>query len=216
MKEKTAGQKLAVFLADGSKLVLNASSMISLTKPFHPHKGEVLLEGEAFFEVAKDALRPFQVVSSELTTTALGTSFNIVAYPQDVLIQVSLATGKVKVDFHKAALKSPYEIIYLKSGKQMAYLKIQQVLTKELFNADKVLVWKDGAIYLENVDQASVIKKLKRWYGIKIQVEGKSSTAGNVITTFKNQSLKSVLTSLGFTLGFAFEIREDCIFIKHS
>lgn len=216
VKETSKGQKLTVFLADGSQVILNAASKISFTKPFHPARRIVTLEGEAFFEVAKDSLRPFQVVSGALTTTALGTSFNITAYPKDDHTQVSLTSGKIKVDYHKAAEKEKQEAYYLIPGEQLGYDKEQHILAKQPFDADKVLAWKEGVIYLENADQATVVKTLERWYGIQVAIEGKSTTGWDVTAKFNNQSLKSVLTSLSYTMNFVFEIREDYVLIKYS
>ena len=196
-------------------MILNAGSKISFTKPFHADRRIVTLEGEAFFEVAKDSLRPFQVVSGELTTTALGTSFNITAYPKDDRIQVSLASGKVKVDYQQAAEKQEPEVYCLMPGEQLSCNKAQHMVTKQPFDTNKVLAWKEGVIYLEHADQATVVKTLERWYGIQIKIEGQRTTAWSVTAKFDNQSLKSVLTSLSYTMGFVFEIKENQVLIRY-
>ncbi len=215
VKENPKGQKLTVFLPDGSQVVLNAGSKLSFTKPFHPDRRVVNLEGEAFFEVAKDSLRPFQVISDKLTTTALGTSFNIAAYPTDGHIQVSLTTGKVKVDY-QIAEKQQAEAYYLIPGEQLGYDKVQDIFNKQPFDAEKVLAWKEGIIHWENVGEARVVKTLERWYGVQIEVEGESATAWDVTARFNNQSLKSVLTSLSYTMDFVFEIKEEHVLIKYQ
>lgn len=210
VKEAPAGRKLTVFLDDKSQVMLNAASKITFTRPFHPDHRTVTLEGEAFFEVAEDSLRPFRVVSGELTTTALGTSFNIAAYPQHDRIQVSLTSGQVKVDCQPQA-----EAYYLKPGEQVDYDRKQQRIAKSSFNTDDVLAWKAGVIHLKNADQATVIETLERWYGVPIVVQGTSATAWDVTAKFNNQSLKSVLTSLSYTMGFDAEITKDCVFINY-
>lgn len=212
VKENPVGQKLAVFLSDGSRVMLNAGSKIKFTTPFPPDQRSVILEGEAFFEVAKDTLRPFQVTSGSLTTTALGTSFNILAYPRDESIEVSLISGKVKVD----AQAQESEINFLLPGEQFTFKKDRQVLTKKQFDPDKVLAWKEGIISLENADQATVVKTLERWYGVQIEVQGHSGILWNITAKFNNQSLENVLTSLSFIVDFDFEIRENHILIKYS
>ena len=214
VKENPIGQKLTVFLADGSKVMLNAGSKLRFTKPFHPDRRLVTLEGEAFFEVAHDSLRPFQVSSGALTTTALGTSFNITAYPKENRVQVALTSGKVKV--HRQAAEEPMsDVYYLKPGEQVGYDKAQHTVAKTPFDATKVLAWKAGVLYLEHADQATVIKTLERWYGLQIKVVGKSPAAWDITATFNNQSLKSVLTSLSYTMSFDFEITEDQVFIRY-
>ncbi|MDF9796368.1 transmembrane sensor [Catalinimonas alkaloidigena] len=215
VKENPYGQKLTVFLADGSKVILNAGSKISFTEPFHPDHRTVNLVGEAFFEVAQDSLRPFQVESAELTTIAIGTSFNIAAYPNDSFIEVSLSSGKVKVNYHERIGSDTAGVYFLLPGEQLGYNKRKQLLTKRTFDMDKVLAWKEGVIYLENEDQATVVKTLERWYGTQIKVEGQSASEWSVTAKFDNQSLKSVLTSLSYTMGFEFEIKENHVLIKY-
>lgn len=215
IKDNPSGQKLTVFLADGSKVMLNAGSKIRYSEPFHPDRREVSLVGEAYFEVAKDSLRPFQVVSGELATTALGTSFNIAAYPTEDCIQVSLTSGKVKVDFYERIGHDSSEVFFLLPGEQIGFNRQKQSLTKRAFDREKVLAWKEGIIYLENEDQATVVRMLERWYGTQVKVEGKSAADWSVTARFDNQSLKSVLTSLSYTMGFEFKIREDHVLIKY-
>lgn len=214
VKETPEGQKLTVFLADGSQVILNAGSKISYTKPFEPGRRIIHLDGEAFFQVAKDSLRPFKVISSALTTTALGTSFNISAYPKDDQVLVSLVSGKVKVDYDHDKSRVP-EVYYLTPGEQVNYDKAEDTIVKEAFDLLKVLAWKEGMIYLENANQGTVVKTLERWYGIQIVVEGQSTTPWVVTAKFNNQSLKSVLTSLSYTMGFEFEIKEERVLIKY-
>lgn len=215
VKETLNGQKLTVYLTDGSQVMLNAGSRMSFTKPFHPEHRTVNLEGEAFFEVATDSLRPFQVISGELATTALGTSFNIEAYPRDKNIQVSLVDGKVKVDYQQSDIKQSSKVYFLESGEQLGYNRLRQILSKQPFDTKKILAWKQGIIYFENANQETVVKILERWYGIHIHIKGKSITAWNITAEFNNQSLKSVLTSLSYTMNFVFEIEEDQVFIKY-
>ncbi len=215
VKESPIGQKTTVFLSDGSKVMLNAGSRLTFTKPFQPDKRGVNLEGEAFFEVARDSLRPFQVFANEVTTTALGTSFNIAAYPESNDMKISLAMGKVKVSYQSQTDQAVPETYFLVPGEKLLFETDKKLFTKQLFNADEVLAWKEGIIYLKNADQPTVIKTLERWYGVRIEIEGNSTTSWDISAKFDNQSLKSVLTSLAYTLNFDFVIKEDHVLIKY-
>ncbi|MCK5368504.1 MAG: FecR domain-containing protein, partial [Cyclobacteriaceae bacterium] len=95
-KSTQKGQKLTTFLPDGSRVMLNSNSKISYIQSFHDAERVVMLEGEAFFEIEKDTLRPFKVISNGITTTALGTSFNIDCRAGEK-VEVSLVSGKVAV-----------------------------------------------------------------------------------------------------------------------
>jgi len=84
-------------LEDGSYILLDPVSKIAYAKHFGADKREVYLEGSAFFQVAKDATRPFYVYTNEVVTKVLGTSFDVRAFPHDNTIQVQVHTGKVTV-----------------------------------------------------------------------------------------------------------------------
>src|SRR5690606_27701037 len=90
------GVKSSITLGDGSKVLLNSGSSLKYVKGFGTDLREVFLVGEAFFEVSRDSIRPFIVRTGEISTTALGTSFNIEAY-KDENLNISLLTGKVAV-----------------------------------------------------------------------------------------------------------------------
>lgn len=86
-----------VNLPDGSSVLLKKGSRLSYPKDFGQDKREVFLTGEAFFEIAKNAHKPFYVFANEIVTKVLGTSFTVKAYPQDKQILVTVKTGKVSV-----------------------------------------------------------------------------------------------------------------------
>ena len=211
-KSNPMGQKSMLFLSDGSKVILNAGSRISYSKRFDQNERRVVLDGEAFFEVVKDASRPFRVVSHGIITTALGTSFNIEAR-SDQNIKVALVTGKVNVslqnntDENKSVVLTPQELA--------TYSGESKELKKTHFDLDELLGWKDGIIYFKDADQEVIIEKLERWYGVKIQTINQSNEKVEITTSFKNESLENVLKSLSYTLAFEFTISDKEISIKY-
>lgn len=94
------GIKKEVLLPDQSVIYLNAASSLSVPSDFGDKKREVILIGEAFFKIHKDPSHPFIIHSGKILTTVLGTSFNIKAYEEDKNVEISVATGKVKVELH--------------------------------------------------------------------------------------------------------------------
>jgi transmembrane sensor len=97
LKENPRGRKSIVQLPDGSMVRLNSESRITYPEHFAHHERVVHLVGEAFFEVTEDKESPFSVVTGNINTTVLGTSFNIQAWQDDSTINISLAEGKVSV-----------------------------------------------------------------------------------------------------------------------
>jgi len=212
-KETQKGQKLNLSLPDGTKVMLNADSRITYNQAFGRTSREVQLEGEAFFDVVKDSLRPFSVHHTGFVTTALGTSFNISSYKNTDYIAIALASGKVQVIQKNA----PKDSIYvLEPGEQLSYHEKQDSVSLNAFNPKAVLAWKEGIIYLSHADEQRVISTLERWYGLNFKVLGESKSKWNVSAKFDNQSLKSVLKSLSYTMDFSYSIQEDTVKITYN
>lgn len=92
------GERKEIILSDSTKVLLNAGSRFSYTTPFAKDKREVALTGEAYFNVSKDPDRPFIIKTGEISTTVLGTTFNVSAYENED-VSVAVATGNVKVSY---------------------------------------------------------------------------------------------------------------------
>lgn len=211
-KENPKGQKSTIYLNDGSKIILNANSRISYRKPFSKDKREITLEGEAFFEVAKDENRPFTVKSGNINTTALGTSFNIKAYPKGQQVKVSLATGKVRID--QVENDTNRNTHLLEPGEELTYSPISGY-TKTPFDKAEVLAWVKGVIHFKNADAETVITKLESWYGVDIDTTNESMRTWNITARFDNESLENVLQSLSYSEKFEYTINEKNILIKY-
>jgi transmembrane sensor len=203
-KSNPAGQKSKVFLPDGSEVWLNASSSLRYTTDFTDSTRIVLLSGEAFFQVVQDVNRPFTVISGNIRTTVLGTSFNINAFTEDV--QVSLVSGKVKVA-EMDSLEIVHELIVLNPGQSAIYMNdINEIIVQD-FNVEATIRWKEGELYFNDASFDEIIKKLEQWYGVSIQVDERVKIQKTYSGTFKNESLKNVMESMSFSLHFDFEIK---------
>ncbi len=209
------GHKKTLTLSDGSTVKLNASSSISFAPQFGSDSREIELIGEAFFHVTKDANRPFKVKTGEVTTIALGTSFNINAYPGNKSIDISLATGKVKIE-HADTPKMTIEPFYLEPGEKATYTSSTQDIRKQVFDPDEILAWKDGVIYFKNADETTLIEKLERWYGVEIDLINDTQKTIDITAKFENATLDNVLKSLGYTLGFKYSFHDKKVEIKYS
>ncbi len=198
------GQRAEVFLPDGTKVNINAGSSISYSNPFTGARRTVLLSGEAFFEVAEDSIRPFEVVTGDITTQALGTSFNIHQFPDNEEIRISLVTGSAAIgvaDFYPQS--RPYII---NPGEEIIWKSEDSIFSVGLFDMEQVTSWKNGIIYFKHDSQETVLKKLERWYGVEFTIENGRSSNWDLTAKFDNQPLINVLNSLGYTLNFDFTI----------
>jgi transmembrane sensor len=117
--QNNSGNKQKIKLPDGSTAMLAPSASLKFKPAFDSVKRELFLEGEAFFDVAKDKSRPFTVYTGNLSTTALGTSFRITT--KAATVRVQLLTGKVVVRATKRSLPGWKNDVYLLPGQQMNY-----------------------------------------------------------------------------------------------
>lgn len=197
----TAGQKSRITLPDGSVAWLNSESVLEYPEEFGKVR-ELRLQGEAFFEVAKDSLRPFIVKSGPITTTAIGTSFNVESFDSENEIQVSLVTGKVKVEV------ADKKNIHLDPGYQVKYDKESGVSDSEIFDAEKVIGWTNGILIFDKDNLRDAIKKLERWYAVTIQINGVAPSDFIVTGQFsRNESLENVLENLRYGRDFDYSLK---------
>lgn len=196
------GQKLRVKLSDGSLVVLNSNSSVTYPQYFSENHRTIKLVGEAYFEVAKDSLRPFSVVAGATTTTALGTSFNINSYNPDE-IGISLATGKVKVSAEGIKGNA---VEFLIPGNAVTYLAGSGEFAERDFDYKNDFLWKEGIIYFKDASFDEIKYKLELWYGVQISSELTNESIKPYTGAFDDETLANVLRSMSYSLDFSFNL----------
>ncbi|WP_316801036.1 FecR family protein [Pedobacter frigidisoli] len=202
------GGEWQIKLPDGSTVWLNAAS--SLTYPLNLGNGkkrEVLLAGEAYFEVAKDKLHPFIVKTSKQEVTVLGTHFNVNSYADEVVTRTTLLEGSVRiVNFENGQGE------VLKPGEQ-------SVLNNGMFRVDEVdtdesIAWKNGYFMFNNEKQESILRKIARWYDVKVEFADQS--ARNVMyygTVSRFDKISQVLRKFEQTGEVRFDIKDKKLIV---
>ena len=183
------GQQKNIVLPDGSKVKLNVGSSISFPEQFDKSKRNVILNGEAFFDVIKKEEAPFVINTDEVTTTVLGTSFNINTKEKEHIL-VTVATGKVRV-----AAKNTTEVI-LNPKQQARYNTASQSISTKKVNLNKYLDWKEGILHFDNVTLDEATKTLEQWYNVPIRVLNDDIAKCKFSGKFNNETLPTVLESL--------------------
>lgn len=188
--QTTNGKKQDLVLDDGTKVHLNAGSIFKAPKVFLGTKREVYLEGEAFFEVAKNDEMPFIIISNKLRTQVVGTSFNVKAYPNNKNVEVAVMTGKVKVfDQVSAVYLTPNQkVIYEKASG-----KLQKQTVAEIANYN---AWMNGTMIFEKKSMEEIIKDVSRNYDVEIELVGGNIKKCVLNVRFENDSLETVLRIL--------------------
>ncbi|WKN45606.1 FecR family protein [Tunicatimonas pelagia] len=209
-RENPAGQKSTFQLPDGSIVKLNAESSLVYPVVFTDTSRVLRLKGEAFFEVAEDLQRPFTVVAQGVATTALGTSFNVKAYPGEEA-SIALVSGKVQVEPANAVAANS-QTLYLEPGESATYYQNADSLGITEFNLED-LAWREGTLIFHHASFAEVTRELERWYGVSFLIQGTPSQPWDVNGRFNNENLENVLLNLGYAERFDFAIDEKQVTI---
>ena len=195
-------------LADGSKVWLNAASSITFPTAFNGNDREVTIKGEAYFEVAHNAAKPFRVTSDRQTVEVLGTHFDINSYNDESVIKTTLLEGKVKVT--AAGNRS----VVLSPGEQ-SILSAQNIRIEKA-DIDITMAWKDGMFRFDSTPLSNIMNQVSRWYDVDIIYQDdklKDKTFFAMCTRFANVS--QLLHNLEQTHEVKFKIEGRKITVEH-
>lgn len=151
------GKTYAIVLDDGTSVRINSASVLKFPLVFTGRKREVELDGEAYFEVAKNG-KPFIVKTQEMDVKVLGTKFNVNTYPSNAA-QTSLVEGSVSV----SNFNHP-KSLFIKPG-QAAVKRGNNAIAIESFSSDNVLSWLDGTYYFSNMPLREIVNITNRVTG---------------------------------------------------
>lgn len=208
--EKTTmmGEKSIVTLLDGTKITLNADSKLKYPAHFGEDSREVYLKGEAYFNIMDDPSKPFVVHTGNLSTTVLGTKFNVSAFPDEKNIAISLVEGSVKIS--KEVSGTVENIVILQPEQQLLYNKEKMISTVEQFDIQETVGWKENVLIFRKEPFKNVLIKLERVYGIKFELTDKSFGNRKIMANFQNESVWTISETLKKLTGLQYKtIKEN-------
>lgn len=184
------GVRSKINLPDGSMVWLNSGSHLKYPVVFKKGSRNVVLTGEAYFEVQSDKKNPFIVDTKRMSVEATGTAFNVEAYATDTIVAVTLVHGKVDVniDGRKNINLTPNQRISFNN----------QSSKYELMETDsyKWCAWKDGILAFRDDRLDYVFKKIGLMYNVDIAVTNKEIASQLYRATFQGESLEEILRLL--------------------
>ncbi|HRO46012.1 FecR domain-containing protein [Agriterribacter sp.] len=190
-------------LADGSHVWLNAGSSVTYPIAFIGNERKVEITGEAYFEVAHDATKPFFVSKGDMHVQVFGTHFNVNAYEDESDIKITLLEGAVKVSngINEGLLKPGQQARVATGSNPSASLRV-------ISNADleTVMAWKNGLFSFDNADLPAVMRQLSRWYDIEIEYSGEVPDIRFQGEILKDLSLSQLLNGLGSSTRIHFKM----------
>ena len=159
------GKKTTLVLADGTKVWLNAGSRFAFPQKFEGNHREVQLDGEAYFEVAKNRNQPFIVLTRNIDIEVLGTKFNLSAYQSDNFSETVLLEGAVKVKDNGKLFNAKLEL--KPNQKATYYTDNKELIRSEAPDANMQISWINGWYQFSNQGLITVLDKLERYYNIR-------------------------------------------------
>jgi transmembrane sensor len=192
------GARVSFNLPDGTTGMLNSGSSLSYSMPFSDNR-QVVLEGEAWFEVTSDTEHPFEISAGSSSVKVLGTSFNMSAYPEEDYIEVVLLNGSVEFKYNQASdkmLMFPSERLIFRDGS----------ISKSVTDPLKYASWTEGKLVFRGDPMAEVARRIERWYNVKVNIADKELEKYSFRAIFLDDTLEDVLRYISMTSPIRYSI----------
>jgi transmembrane sensor len=219
------GSKTHLVLPDGTLVWLNAGSRIIYDKNFGITHREISLTGEAFFDVARNADRPFVIHTARIDIKVLGTRFNVRSYPTDKTTETTLIRGSIEVSIKDR----PSEKIILKPDEKLVVANDDSTLHRNIpgrksADTEESLVtirkptyepatgavietsWIDNKLIFQDEEFSELAGRMERWYGVTIRFADPEAEKWRFTGTFQNETIQQELTAMQLTANFYYNI----------
>ncbi len=240
--EATLGSRAVATLPDGTKVWLNSGSKLVYDESYNAESREVKLTGEAYFNVVTNPSKPFVVKTGKINIKALGTKFNVKAYPEDASIVTTLEKGKVVIegkDSHDrefmVEMKPKETVTYYKKEDNTGTIKkknsvddkieeklpeandISAPVTKtEQVKTELFTSWKDSRWVIEKQKLGDLARDLERRYNIKIQFATDSIKKFHFSGSIENETIEQVMVIMRHTIPLKYKIEKGIINIEQD
>lgn len=205
------GETYILTLPDKSRVWMNAASSLTYSATLKKNgKRSVKLEGEAYFEIAKDPLHPFVVETKTQQVQVLGTHFNINSYADEAVEKTTLLEGSVQVDLIKGG-----KTVLLKPGQQ-SLLSNGQIQIQDV-DTDESIAWKNGYFQFDGKNLETALLEVSRWYNIEIEYKDnslrKQALAGSIS---KYENVNNILKTMELTGALKFSVSGRKIVVERN
>ncbi len=230
------GSKTKLVLPDGTQVWLNSGSRLTYDKNYGNTLREVVLTGEAFFDVVKNPSLPFVIHASKINIRVLGTAFNVKSYPGEKNIETSLVRGSIEVTFkdrpsEKIILKPNEKLVIaneedMPEQKATVKLKPTKIILQEPIVAishltyqpqDSTVIetsWMEGKLIFRSESFEELAVRMERWFGITIHFTDEELKKKRFTGIFENESAEQAFTALQLIVPFKYSINKKEVFIS--
>ena len=210
----TLAETRTVTLPDQTEIVLNRYSSLTYPERFRGKDRKVQLQGEAYFEVSKDAAHPFKVEAGAIIVQVLGTHFNVEAYPEDTQVKTTLLEGSVSVSLIGKAEES----LILSPNESAIYNKDKKSLTLHTENnASEEIIWRNGTLLFKSIPLQEIVRQLSNAFHTDIRIEDADLQNYRMTATFSDgETLEEILSLLCRNQKFEYTKTNDIITITQK
>ncbi|MFC3560727.1 FecR family protein [Pedobacter jamesrossensis] len=225
-----SGERKKITLSDGSTVLLNAKSSISIGAAFNESTREVVLKGEAYFDVVHNKDKPFKVHTSEFDINVLGTAFNVKAYPDEISSEATLIRGLITME----AVNGNGGTITLKPSQKVTFyknvvVKEKQKILKPAATRPEIIInhytlikdstivetaWTQNRIEIYDQDFDQIQSVLEKWFNVEIKFADPEIEKYRFTATFSHESIEQVMSALQKVENFKYEIKGNQIIIS--
>lgn len=208
------GKKFQLQLSDGTMVHLNAGTTLKYPVKFIAGENrQVFLNGEAFFDVAKDKKHPFIVNADALNVRVLGTHFNVSNYPEDAATDVVLVEGSVGMYGLNEEFDATKNTV-LKPGYKGSFNRENNAISTKAVITDIYTSWINGGLTFRNMTFKNIITKLERRYNVTIVNKNEKLANEKFNASFKEESIENVMSYFNDIHGINYTIKNNQILIK--
>lgn len=225
------GSKTKLVLPDGTQVWLNASSKLDYIKDFGNKIREVTLSGEAYFDVIKNAEKPFVIHTTKMDIKVFGTAFNVKCYPGEKTTETSLVRGSIEVtmkDRQEKIMLKPNEKLIINSEEikqDKKIVTVSQTVTQKpiillshltLLQKDNTIIetaWVQNRLIFVSETFEDVALKMERWYSVHIEFANESVKTERLTGNFEKETIVEALNALQFTTRFSYTIKNNIVTI---
>ena len=208
------GKRFDLLLSDGTQITLNSGTSLKYPVQFLKTKNrQVFLDGEAFFNVAKDSVNPFIVNTNGLNVRVLGTKFNLSSYPEDQYVNTTLLEGSVSV-YNKQDTFDSSNASLLEPGFKAEWNKYNKQISVEEADIAMHTDWLNGKIILRHVPFKNIVKKLERHYNVEIVNNNPELDEELFTASFDVETIDQVFKTFNLTYEMEYKINDRQIIIN--
>ncbi len=197
------GQQKEITLPDGSRLILDAGSHFRYPDQFEKTKREVILNGEAYFDIHPDAHKPFIIQANQALITVVGTTFNVRAWEKNDQVIVAVENGRVKLR-SRLHNKPASEVLIRKNQVSILYGE-EKPSVPEYGDISTYLTWRERSMYFQSVPLQEVLDQLQRWHNLDFELPEANSAEILVTILIENKPIGEILDVIALMNDFNYQ-----------